>query len=399
MLAGYPVDGSQFGQTVTPGTMYQTQPEPNPLSLAADPVTGQQEVYTANWFLSYPGNSGGPLYVQLNGYYYPAGVYLGTLYSGAQPYASAVRAMDSSVVNLITNAAALGDAGTNNTGGGVITLIAGQASASNPAYVQVTLGPPTAVSAGAGWRLQGDSGYGTAANYTREVTGTSTALQFKPISGWNLPTNQSVALTAGQLTIIAANYTLAADLAAGINGPADVAANDNYAYTLWITNLGPSAASSVTVTDALPAGAVFVSASGGGTNRTGVVTWPAVASLNNGGTTNYTLSVKAPALTLGTVTNTLSVGSSTPDPNPANGTFRLVTEVLTPPVLVVNRTNSLSLTGATGTTYQIQYTTNLVPGSWLVLQTNTIGVAGVTNVLSWSRTNGPARYYRAVWLP
>ncbi len=43
-----------------------------PLTLASDPVDDQQ-VYTASWFLSYPGNSGGPLYVQLDGYYYPAG--------------------------------------------------------------------------------------------------------------------------------------------------------------------------------------------------------------------------------------------------------------------------------------------------------------------------------------
>ncbi len=80
MLVGYPVDGSQFGDaSIVPGRMYQTDPQPYPLSLATDPVPGQQQVYLAPWFLSYPGNSGGPLYVQLNGYYYPAAVYLGTL--------------------------------------------------------------------------------------------------------------------------------------------------------------------------------------------------------------------------------------------------------------------------------------------------------------------------------
>ena len=77
----------------------------------------QQQVYEAPWFLSYPGNSGGPLYVQLNGYYYPAAVYLGTRFSGAQPVSSLVRAIDSNVVNLITLAASQGDSGTNNTGG------------------------------------------------------------------------------------------------------------------------------------------------------------------------------------------------------------------------------------------------------------------------------------------
>ena len=64
MLVGYPVDGSVFGDaSIVPGVMYQIGPQPYPLSLATDPVADQQ-VYTAPWFLSYPGNSGGPLYVQ-----------------------------------------------------------------------------------------------------------------------------------------------------------------------------------------------------------------------------------------------------------------------------------------------------------------------------------------------
>jgi hypothetical protein len=127
----------------------QTDPQPYPLSQATDPVADQQ-VYTANWFLGYPGNSGGPFYVQFNGYYYPAGVYLGTLYNGIVPYASAVRAIDSDVVNLITLAATQGDSGTNNSGG-VITLVVNQPlSTANPAYVMVQLGPPAAIAGRSG---------------------------------------------------------------------------------------------------------------------------------------------------------------------------------------------------------------------------------------------------------
>ena len=119
MLVGYPVDGSQFGTNVSAGQMYQTDPQPFSLTIDPNGVAGQQEVYQAPWFLSYPGNSGGPLYVQLNGYYYPAGVYLGTLYSGSTPTASLVRAIDSQVVNLITNASRCwGDAGTNTARAG-----------------------------------------------------------------------------------------------------------------------------------------------------------------------------------------------------------------------------------------------------------------------------------------
>src|SRR5208282_2258121 len=69
MLVGYPVDGSQFGFTnIVNGQMYEIGPQPYPLSQATDPVVDQQ-VYTASWLLSYPGNSGGPFYVKFDGYY------------------------------------------------------------------------------------------------------------------------------------------------------------------------------------------------------------------------------------------------------------------------------------------------------------------------------------------
>ncbi|HEY1661740.1 MAG TPA: SBBP repeat-containing protein [Verrucomicrobiae bacterium] len=212
MLVGYPVDGSEFGNSsIVPGEMYQTQPQPYPLSLATDPVTGQQVYLTSvpPSFLGYPGNSGGPVYAQYNGYYYPAGVYLGTLYSGITPIASLVRAIDSSVVNLITNAAVLGDDGTNHNGGGVITIVPNQAiTSANPGYLQFVLGPPSAVTAGAGWKLSGDSAYGTASNYVRAVTSTNVTVLFHPLPGWNSPGNQAVAVLPNQITSYSASYTV-----------------------------------------------------------------------------------------------------------------------------------------------------------------------------------------------
>jgi hypothetical protein len=204
LVAGYPVDGSLFGNAgIMPGVMYQTQPQPYALNPDNEP-----EVYTATWFLSYPGNSGGPVYVQLNGYYYPAGVYLGTINNGT--YESAVRAIDSSVVNLITNAETLAESGTNYSGGGVITIIPSQAvSASNPGYLEFQLGPPAAVAAGAGWELQGDSSFSSATNYIRAVLSTNAfTVVFKPIPGWNVPTNQSVSVTPGQIALYSALYTV-----------------------------------------------------------------------------------------------------------------------------------------------------------------------------------------------
>lgn len=218
MLAGYPVDGSQFGEAgLLPGRLYQTTPQPLPLSLSPESLP-RQEVYIAPWFLSYPGNSGGPVYVLFNGYYYPAGVYLGTLFSGTQPYASAVRAIDGDVTRLISLAVDQSESGTNNTGGGVITIVPSQnISANNKGYVQFQLGPPQAVTAGAAWRLQGDTVYSSSPSYVRQVSSTNVfAVEFKPVPGWNPPTNQTIfvvpAGAGGQISSNTALYSVVSPL-------------------------------------------------------------------------------------------------------------------------------------------------------------------------------------------
>jgi hypothetical protein len=211
MLAGYPVDDSMFqGSGVVAGQMYQVGPQPYQLTQATDPVNDQQ-VYAATWFLSYPGNSGGPFYVQYDGYYYPAGVYLGTLFSGTTPIASAIRAIDSNVVNLITNAQAFVSTGTNNGGGGVVTVNAGAGVSSGSSGTVVnTIFPLAAVQAGAGWAPSGNAAYtvGNPSAYTVTLSGQS-QLVFKPITGWNLPSNQSVAVASGGTVYVTNYYTVA----------------------------------------------------------------------------------------------------------------------------------------------------------------------------------------------
>ena len=232
-LTGYPVDGSMFGQVVLPGVMYAT-----PLDNSAFVQTNDQ-VYAAPWLLSYPGNSGGPLFVLYtnNGCYYPAAVYLGTLFSNSAPMATVVRAIDSNVVNLMTLAAESSDSGTNNSGGGVITIIPSQAtSLNNPAYLILQLGPAAAVQAGAAWELasQPANYYSTANPSLQEITSTSAlSVQFKPIPGWNLPTNRSVTVVPGVILTNVANYTvtnplLTLDLVNGLR----ISGTSNTAYKI-----------------------------------------------------------------------------------------------------------------------------------------------------------------------
>jgi len=203
MLVGYPVDGASAGYTnVVPGRMHAVAPNNYAFTLQND------QVYASGDFLSFPGNSGGPLCVlYTNNVFYPAGVYLGTL-NGA----SVVHGIDSNVVNLITLAATLGDAGTNQTGGGVITITVAGGSGLL-AYVQVNIGPPAALAAGAAWRLQGSTNWSTGTNDMVAVAGGASAiLEFKSIPGWNLPTNATIALALGDRVLVPALYTRAAQL-------------------------------------------------------------------------------------------------------------------------------------------------------------------------------------------
>src|SRR5204862_3743088 len=53
-----------------------------------------------------------------------------------------------------------------------------------------------------------------------------------------------------------------------------VAGTDNITYTLSYSNTGTAGATGVVITDTVPASTTFVSATAGGTQSGGVVTWP-----------------------------------------------------------------------------------------------------------------------------
>ena len=223
MLVGYPVDGGSFGDpAIAPGKMHATAATNYSFTLQTN------RVYASADFLSFPGNSGGPVYVMYaDNIYYPAGVYLGSMGN-----LSLVRAIDSNVVNLINRSSDLGDQGTNFTGGGVITIVASQTvNAGNPGYVQVRLGPSAAVAAGAGWRRQGDTGqFNTNVNATIAVTSSNGfTLEFRTnVTGWNPPPSRvlqvapQVVVTAdGSYTVIPPLLVVKSGIGIGMIGTAN----------------------------------------------------------------------------------------------------------------------------------------------------------------------------------
>src|SRR5439155_377707 len=115
---------------------------------------------------------------------------------------------------------------------------------------------------------------------------------------------------------VTTTVTEGADLEVTKSGPATVNALGSITYTLVVTNNGPSPAIGVDVQDDLPSGVTFVSASGGGTESGGVVTWPTVATLANGAGVTRTVTVIAPAS--GTLLNVGSATASTADPDASN---------------------------------------------------------------------------------
>lgn len=157
------------------------------------------------------------------------------------------------------------------------------------------------------------------------------------------------------------NFAASADLS--IVKTASVVTNVNagapYSYTLAVTNNGPASASSVSVTDVLPAGVGFVSASGTGwtcIQSFGTVTCT-MPTLAVGAANPITINVTAPAS--GSVVNTATVSSSTTDPTPANNSStNTLTVVNQADLSITKSTSPATVTPGSPVVYTINVTNN-----------------------------------------
>src|SRR5581483_9172786 len=153
---------------------------------------------------------------------------------------------------------------------------------------------------------------------------------------------------------VVTTVTPLADLAITKSAAAMVFAASNLVYTISVTNFGPSSAGGVVVTDALPAGVAFVTASGNGVNNGGIVSWT-LGTLAANATTNLNLTIKAPAS--GSITNVAIVNSPTGDPTPGNNTNPPVVTTVTPLAdLAITKGAASTVFAASNLVYSISVT-------------------------------------------
>ncbi len=191
------------------------------------------------------------------------------------------------------------------------------------------------------------------------------------------------------------------------DSPDPVNAGSNITYTINFANNGPSFADAVTVTDAVPADATFVSATV--TTGTGWSTSaPAVggtgnvvfskASVANGETAVFTIVVKVNSNTASgtTITNTAVAASATTDPTPGNNTGTATTSVQAQADLAVTKTDSPDpVIAGNNLTYTINLVNNGPSDAQTVTVTDAVPAdstfvsATVTTGSGWS-TSAPA---------
>ncbi|MDH3362377.1 MAG: DUF11 domain-containing protein, partial [Gammaproteobacteria bacterium] len=115
------------------------------------------------------------------------------------------------------------------------------------------------------------------------------------------------------------------------DSPDPVVAGNSLTYVLTVSNLGPGPATLVELTDTLPAGVTFQSAtpSIGSCSESGGTVTCDLGTIGNGVSENVTIVVTAPALA-GVITNSASVTTARVDPNSANNSASADTTVTIP---------------------------------------------------------------------
>ncbi|HJQ27569.1 MAG TPA: HYR domain-containing protein [Blastocatellia bacterium] len=189
----------------------------------------------------------------------------------------------------------------------------------------------------------------------------------------------------------------------------NVIAGNDITYTINFTNNGPSDASNVTVTDAVPAGTSLVSAmvttgSGWSTNTSGPIVF-SKSAVTAGETAVFTIVVHVPSSTAnGTnITNTATAAATETDTDPITNTASASISVITRADLAVTKTDSPDpVIAGNNLTYTINFSNagpsdaQTVTVSDAVPANTSFVSAVVTTGTGWSvNTSGPIVFSKA----
>jgi len=139
------------------------------------------------------------------------------------------------------------------------------------------------------------------------------------------------------------------------DAPDPVSAGSNITYTFGYSNTGNASATSVILTDTLPASTTFVSATGGGTLSAGTVTWSAgTLAAGASGSVQMVVRVNSP-LANGTIITNGTYNIDSAQTTPVSGAA-VTTTVTSAPVLTISKTDAPDPVNAGGNiTYTIGY--------------------------------------------
>jgi uncharacterized repeat protein (TIGR01451 family) len=133
-----------------------------------------------------------------------------------------------------------------------------------------------------------------------------------------------------------------ADIAITMSVPSPIVIGSNLTYSITASNNGPNLAADVTVTDTLPAGVTYVSATPSQGTCTGTSTVTCnLGTINNGA--NATISLIVTPTVTGTISNTATVTTTANDSTPGNNSASASATVNNP----VPTTTSISPTSVT----------------------------------------------------
>jgi uncharacterized repeat protein (TIGR01451 family) len=194
--------------------------------------------------------------------------------------------------------------------------------------------------------------------------------------------------------VVMPSADLALDL---VSQPNTVLAGSNVTYYLTVANLGPGTATRVGVTNVLPYGIDFVSASPVGYVRTGTVggtiCFTNLGNLGNGGT--LTVSVTGRGSILGTFLDSANVGASVVDPRKLNNYASVKTVVVLPPtVTFVPSSAGLTFTWTNdAAVYVLESATDPASPVWTPINT-TMSALGSVRTVTIPVSSSGNRFFR-----